>query len=184
LCSFNRDGLLMMRRQAGNAVRMDRIHTGLATVAMAVTASSAFPGFFPPVELTGADVGASTGEFGRQAYTDGGVCDNLGVGMFRCVARPLLADGPLSREDFVDFPAFVEALREASRSAEEAPLRRLAQILVAACSRPDLLLLTNAGTSGGAGLQPVAGPGLVGSLPHPTPSAGARDRDREAGVRC
>src|SRR5262245_12348887 len=113
LCSFNRDGLLMMRRQAGNSVRMDRIHTGLATVAMAVTASSAFPGFFPPLELTGADVGANVGEFGRQAYTDGGVFDNLGVRMFGCLARPLLADSPLSREDFVDFPAFVEALREA-----------------------------------------------------------------------
>ena len=61
---------------------MDRVHTGLATVPMAVTASSAFPGFFPPLELTGADVGASVGEFGRQTYTDGGVFDNLGVRMF------------------------------------------------------------------------------------------------------
>ena len=78
LCSFNRNGLLMMHRQPGNAVRMERIHVGLATVAMAVTASSAFPGFFPPVELTGADVGANGGEFGRQTYTDGGVFDNLG----------------------------------------------------------------------------------------------------------
>ena len=85
LCSFNRDGLLMMRRQPGSTFRMDRIHVGLATVAMAVTASSAFPGFFPPLELTGADVGAVQGEFGRQAYTDGGVFDNLGVRMFRCL---------------------------------------------------------------------------------------------------
>src|SRR5947209_12568593 len=141
LCSFNRNGLLMVRRQAGNSIRIDRIHTGLATVAMAVTASSAFPGFFPPLELTGADVGANLGEFGRQAYTDGGVFDNLGVRMFGCLARPLLADSPLSRDDFFDFQAFVEALRQASRSTEEGPLRRLAQILVAACSRPDQLLL-------------------------------------------
>ena len=63
---------------------------------MAVTASSAFPGFFPPLELTGADVGASSGEFGRQAYTDGGVFDNLGVRLFRCLERPLLAESPLS----------------------------------------------------------------------------------------
>jgi predicted acylesterase/phospholipase RssA len=82
LCSFNRDGLLMVHRQEGQAVRVDQIQIGLATVAMAVTASSAFPGFFPPLELTSADVGAS-GEFGRQAYTDGGVFDNLGVRMFR-----------------------------------------------------------------------------------------------------
>src|SRR4051794_27443150 len=112
LCSFNRDGLLVVRRQPGNRPRMDRIHVGLATVPMAVTASSAFPGFFPPLELTGADVGAGDGEFGRQAYTDGGVFDNLGVRMFGLLGRPLLAESPLSRDDFFDFRAFVEALKE------------------------------------------------------------------------
>ena len=105
LCSFNRNGLVMVRRQAGNGVRIDRIHMGLATVAMAVTASSAFPGFFPPLELTGADVGANSGEFGRQAYTDGGVFDNLGVRMFRWLERPLLAESQLARDDFFDFHA-------------------------------------------------------------------------------
>src|SRR5215831_9729657 len=48
LCSFHRNGLLMVRREPGSTFRFDRIHIGLATVAMAVTASSAFPGFFPP----------------------------------------------------------------------------------------------------------------------------------------
>jgi predicted acylesterase/phospholipase RssA len=46
LCAFTRDGLLMQRRQPGRRFRFDRIHTGLATVPMAVTASSAFPGLF------------------------------------------------------------------------------------------------------------------------------------------
>src|SRR5438067_5272342 len=111
LCSFHRDGLLMVRRECGCRVRVDRLQFGLATVAMAVTASSAFPGFFPPLELTGAEVGASSaGEFGRQAYTDGGVFDNLGVRMFRCLERPLLAASPLSREDFFDLQAVVKAL--------------------------------------------------------------------------
>jgi predicted acylesterase/phospholipase RssA len=145
LCSFNRNGLLMVHRQPCNTIRLDRVHIGLATVSMAVAASSAFPGFFPPLELTGADVGATVGDFGRQAYTDGGVFDNLGVRMFRCLERPLLADSPLSREDFVDFPAVAAALREAGKSAEETPLRRLAQILVAAGRRPDLLRLTQVG---------------------------------------
>src|SRR5580765_2495858 len=90
LCSFNRAGLWMVRRQARQSFRVDRIHVGLATVPMAVAASSAFPGFFPPLELTGRDVGASVGEFGRQAFTDGGVFDNLGIRMFRCLERPLL----------------------------------------------------------------------------------------------
>ena len=139
LCSFNRNGLLMVRRQPGGTLRADRIHVGLATVAMAVTASSAFPGFFPPLELTDAEVGA-VGEFGRQAYTDGGVFDNLGVRMFHCLERPLLAESPLCREDFVDFRVTVDALLEAGRSAEETPLRRLSQILAAACRQADLFL--------------------------------------------
>jgi predicted acylesterase/phospholipase RssA len=87
VCSFQRDGLWMISREGGNAFQIDRFRIGLATVPMAVTASSAFPGFFPPMELTGADVGARSGEFGRQAFTDGGVFDNLGVRMFRFLAR-------------------------------------------------------------------------------------------------
>jgi predicted acylesterase/phospholipase RssA len=82
LCSFNRDGLWMLQEKSGRA-HIERIRVGLMTVPMAVTASSAFPGFFPPLELTGVDVGARGGEFGRQAFTDGGVYDNLGVRMFR-----------------------------------------------------------------------------------------------------
>ena len=90
LCSFNRDGLWMMKVKAGCS-QIERIRVGLMTVSMAVTASSAFPGFFPPLELTGQDVGARGGEFGRQAYTDGGVFDNLGVRMFRWLT-PLLTE--------------------------------------------------------------------------------------------
>jgi predicted acylesterase/phospholipase RssA len=95
LCSFNRDGLWMMQEKGGRS-EIERRRVGLATVAMAVTASSAFPGFFPPLELTGREVGARGGEFGRQAYTDGGVFDNLGVRMFRWLT-PLL-----SGEDALD----------------------------------------------------------------------------------
>src|SRR3954469_7856325 len=128
LCSFSRDGLWMMKQKGGRS-QIERVRVGLMTVSMAVTASSAFPGFFPPLELTGPDVGARGGEFGRQAYTDGGVFDNLGVRMFGLLERPLLAEGPLSRDDFYDFGAFCEALREAGRSGQDAPLGRLAQIL-------------------------------------------------------
>src|SRR5262245_30116424 len=144
LCSFNRNGLLLQRRLPGGTFRFDRVHIGLATVPMAVTASSAFPGFFPPVELTGTDVGAPVGEFGRQAFTDGGVFDNLGVRMFRCLERSWLAESPLSRNDFFDFEAVAEALRAASQSGEETPLRRASPVLVAAHSRQRLLPPTRA----------------------------------------
>jgi predicted acylesterase/phospholipase RssA len=171
LCSFNRNGLLMMHRQSGHAARIEQIHVGLATIPMAVTASSAFPGFFPPVELRGADVGAAEGEFGRQAYTDGGVFDNLGVRLFGYLERPLLAEIALSSHDFVDFQAVVETISAAGKCSEETPFRRLGQIMMAACSRPDLLSLTSAEGSSGAGLQPLIGPGQVGSL---APSATSR----------
>jgi predicted acylesterase/phospholipase RssA len=92
LCSFNRDGLWMIRREARQSFRVERFPIGLATVPMAVAASSAFPGFFPPLELTGTDVGAKSGEFGRQAYTDGGVFDNLGVRVFRFLSKSSAAD--------------------------------------------------------------------------------------------
>jgi predicted acylesterase/phospholipase RssA len=92
LCSFNREGLWMIRRKAGHTFHIDRFPVGLATVPTAVAASSVFPGFFPPLELTGGDVGARSGEFGRHAYTDGGVFDNLGVRVFRFLAQPSATD--------------------------------------------------------------------------------------------
>ena len=94
LCSFSRDGLWMMQQKAGRP-QIERARVGLMTVAMAVTASSAFPGFFPPLELTGREVGARGREFGRQAYTDGGVFDNLGVRMFRWLTPLLTGDRAL-----------------------------------------------------------------------------------------
>jgi predicted acylesterase/phospholipase RssA len=147
LCSFNRNGLWMVRRHQRSTIHIDRIHIGLATVAMAVTASSAFPGFFPPLELTGVEVGANVGDFGRQAYTDGGVFDNLGVRMFRCLERPLLADTPLCREDFVDFPAIVEVLRQAVKSKEETRLRRLGQLMAANGNGKEQLAIRGGSTS-------------------------------------
>jgi predicted acylesterase/phospholipase RssA len=150
LCSFNRNGLLMMRRNQGNGYRIEHIHIGLATVAMAVAASSAFPGFFPPLELTGNDVGANTGEFGRQSYTDGAVFDNLGVRIFGYLKRNLLADTPLTRDDFVDFPATMDTLRQAAISSKESPLRRVAQIMVTNRGGPPAL--EDLGTSSSAPL--------------------------------
>jgi predicted acylesterase/phospholipase RssA len=137
LCSFSRNGLLMMRRESITNLRIDRLQIGLATVPMAVAASSAFPGFFPPLVLTGAEVGAVSGEFGKHTYTDGGVFDNLGVRMFRYLERPLLAEGRLSRDDFLDLPALIEALRQAGESRDETPLRRLAQLVTASARRSE-----------------------------------------------
>lgn len=92
LCSFNRNGLLVMRRRRpSNSIRVDQTQASLATVAMAVTASSAFPAFFPPLEVSEVEVG-TTGDFGRQAFTDGGVFDNLGVRMFHYLDEFLAAE--------------------------------------------------------------------------------------------
>jgi predicted acylesterase/phospholipase RssA len=155
LCSFSRNGLLMMRRQSGSGLRSHRLQIGLATVPMAVAASSAFPGFFPPLVLTGTDVGAASGEFGRHAYTDGGVFDNLGVRMFRYLERPLLAEGRLSRHDFLDFPALIEVLRHAGESPDETSLRRLAQLVLASARRSEPVRTATENGSGRAAGDPV-----------------------------
>jgi predicted acylesterase/phospholipase RssA len=157
LCSFTRDGIITVRRDAQKNLRLERVPPGLTTVAMAVTASSAFPGFFPPMELTGADVGATCGEFDRQAYTDGAVFDNLGVRMFRVLERPLLADCPIDRGDFHDFPAVFEALRQASVGGPETPLRRITQLLTAGARPTDLPQLTN-GSAAANGNPPAPPP--------------------------
>lgn len=97
LCSFNRSGLLTMRRESrGEGMRAEHTRASMATVAMAVAASSAFPGFFPPLELTGKEVGAPGGEFGRQSFTDGGVFDNLGIRMFHYLQEFLGVDATRS----------------------------------------------------------------------------------------
>ncbi|MGB7952082.1 MAG: patatin-like phospholipase family protein, partial [Candidatus Binatia bacterium] len=84
LCAFCREGLLLQRRSvADNSIEVQTVHMGLATVSMAVAASSAFPGFFPPLDLSYKDVGATEGEFPQHAFTDGGIYDNLGLRMFR-----------------------------------------------------------------------------------------------------
>ncbi len=129
LCSFNREGLMTVRRLTGQTFRIDRVRAGLVTVPMAVTASSAFPGFFPPLELTGDEIGVGSGEFGKQAYTDGGVYDNLGVRMFRFLDRHVMADEGLSPDDFHDLPAALKALHEAASASTETSLHRLVQVL-------------------------------------------------------
>jgi predicted acylesterase/phospholipase RssA len=87
LCSFTRDGLIMQRRLPGDKLEFERIAAGLATVPLAVAASSAFPGFFPPISVRAADIGASELVFNRQSFTDGGIFDNLGVRAFRFIER-------------------------------------------------------------------------------------------------
>ncbi len=130
LCSFNQRGLLQQRRVAGGRDRFEQIHFGLATVPMAVAASSAFPGFFPPLEVTGSDAGSWEGEYHRQAFTDGGIFDNLGLRMFRYIEQSWVQDtSPLGRSDFNDLEAVTEALDAAENLPEHSPLRRLSELL-------------------------------------------------------
>ena len=82
---FNRDGLHIQQR--GSATGPFQLVPGSMTaVAKAVGASSAFPGFFPPVEITAADLGLREGQFAGESFTDGGVYDNLGTRAFAWLA--------------------------------------------------------------------------------------------------
>ena len=63
ICSFTRSGLIMQRRLPGDRIQFERIQAGLASVPLAVAASSAFPAFFPPIRLRAADIGAARRPF-------------------------------------------------------------------------------------------------------------------------
>ncbi len=83
--SFTRTGLIMERRRSADLVEFERMQTCLATVPLAVAASSAFPGFFPPLLVHSSEIGASKSAFSLLTFTDGGVYDNLGVRAFRFI---------------------------------------------------------------------------------------------------
>ena len=126
MCAFYRDGLLLQRRTPGRHDRFEKVRIGLATVPMAVAASSAFPGFFPPLELRNWEVGAKEGEFSKHAFTDGGIYDNIGLRMFRHMQRTSLCDESAPEvTDVLDPEAVTSALLSGSQSPENTPLRRL-----------------------------------------------------------
>jgi predicted acylesterase/phospholipase RssA len=128
LCSFTRDGVIFQKRLPGELFRFERLHAGLATVPLAVTASSAFPGFFPPLQVSGSDVGGPTGQFNRQVFTDGGVFDNLGVRMFRNIERTWIGrESRLTLGDMYDAECVIHAIQSTDLH-ENTPLGRIRQI--------------------------------------------------------
>ncbi|MEM9657644.1 MAG: patatin-like phospholipase family protein, partial [Planctomycetota bacterium] len=132
LCGFNKNGMLLQRRTQGRRDRFERVQLDLATVPMAVAASSAFPGFFPPLELNGWEVGADEEEFSRQSFTDGGVYDNLGLRMFRCMEQAGVKQvSALQTQDFLELEKTLAAIGSAASLPEETPLRLLRQKLEA-----------------------------------------------------
>ncbi|MGY8769298.1 MAG: patatin-like phospholipase family protein [Pirellulales bacterium] len=131
LCSFDKNGLLLQRRTPGQRDRFEQVNLGLGTVPLAVASSSAFPGFFPPIEVNAWDVGADEGAFGHQAFTDGGVYDNLGLRMFRCLEQKVGEMQPLTSDDILDIEAMTSALLAAGTLPEGTPLRKLREILLA-----------------------------------------------------
>lgn len=93
LCSFTRAGLKIQHRGRGGAsAQPECLPARLASVSLAVAASSAFPGFFPLVPIHAEEIGLQEGDFPTQTFTDGGVYDNLGVRLFeqlKNIAPPL-----------------------------------------------------------------------------------------------
>jgi predicted acylesterase/phospholipase RssA len=89
LAGFNSRGLHILRRGHGASEKDPFQHVPGTTmsIAKAVGASSAFPGFFPPVRVTADDLGVNEGEFPGESFTDGGVYDNLGTRAFNWIHR-------------------------------------------------------------------------------------------------
>lgn len=84
---FNREGLHLQKREQGGSDPFHHIAGQTASIAKVVSASSAFPGFFPPVEISAVDLGVHEGQFPTESFTDGGVYDNLGTRAFAWLKR-------------------------------------------------------------------------------------------------
>ena len=170
LCSFNRNGLLIMHRQPGTPFASSECTSAWprcrwSSPPRRPSRGSSRRSSSPA--RTSAPEAASLA--GRRTPTEGS-STTLGSGCSAAWNGGYWRRVSLSADDFFDFPAVVETLCAAGKSGEDAPLRRLGQIIVAACSRPDLLSLTEGERPGGAGLPPLEGPGQVGSPP-PLPSS-------------
>jgi len=83
LAVFNRDGLHVQNRDGDATDSFKHVPGWTAPIAKVVAASSAFPGFFPPVEIVASDLGVRDGHFPPESFTDGGVYDNLGIRAIR-----------------------------------------------------------------------------------------------------
>ena len=135
LCSFTRSGILSENRVPNGATDFSSIPSALATVPMAVAASSAFPGFFPPIRLTAKDDGADQGHFPPHVLTDGGVYDNLGVRMFQHIRESWIGhDAALTENDFIDLGKAARLL-DAGRKESATPIGRLATFVFDRCNR-------------------------------------------------
>jgi predicted acylesterase/phospholipase RssA len=82
LSVFNRQGLFIQQRGEADTSTFEHVPGEMAALPRVVGASSAFPGLFPPVKITAADLGVREGEFATEWFTDGGVYDNLGIRAF------------------------------------------------------------------------------------------------------
>lgn len=165
LCSFTREGVIFQKRMPGELFRFERLHAGLATVPLAVTASSAFPGFFPPLQIDGREVGAAAGQFNRQVFTDGGVFDNLGVRMFRNIERTWIGqEAALTLDDVYDVGCVAQALQSANGVHAGTPFGRISQMYHEARQggsnggTRDSNRDSNGGSDGGPQEQAVVGP--------------------------
>jgi predicted acylesterase/phospholipase RssA len=87
LSVFNRRGLFIQERGETDSVTFRHIPGQMASLPRVVGASSAFPGFFPPVRMSAADIGVREGQFPTEWFTDGGVYDNLGTRAFSWLKR-------------------------------------------------------------------------------------------------
>ena len=126
LSSFSRNGILIEQRSTDGSGYFKQYRAGLAKVATAVAASSAFPGFFPPIDVQAQDIAAAEGEFPTQFFTDGGVYDNLGIRMFDYLSVERKTH--IDREDFLDLEACIQAWNQCLQNSERTSLRRLIEI--------------------------------------------------------
>ena len=87
LSVFNRRGLFIQERGETDTASFRHIPGQIGSLPRVVGASSAFPGIFPPEQMTAADMAVRDAHFPTEWFTDGGVYDNLGTRAFSWLKR-------------------------------------------------------------------------------------------------
>ena len=132
---FSREGLFIRRRRLEGDT-LDFVPARMASIPKVVGASSAFPGFFPPVQITAADLGVRDGAFPTEAFTDGGVYDNLGIRAFSWLEQHHMErNSTVAVNDFTDLELVCRALAGAKANGQPKELTWIARHLTDATVR-------------------------------------------------
>lgn len=131
LCSFTPDGFTIDYDPTISSICPIVVPTQHVPLSFAVSASSAFPAFFPPVEISPERLNVEFKALNPpiQYITDGGIYDNICVRKFRQLMENKLCKSLLTKDDILDANRFISTLHSAAKSNKVSPDKRVFNLL-------------------------------------------------------